>query len=398
MPEQYDDDRLGRIIRADLHQRASQAPDRLSRPVTSGRWSRRSGLLSVVAASAVLVVVVGIPLAGQVLDSTPTSGSGDPPASDRAAPPAHIDGWRVESYGGIQVRVPPNWGWGGAWFHDPTTGGKAMDCGAAPFVVPGDPDYETVPQDAPYVGRPMAMTDVCALVGQGDAPEPPDPQADSVWIGAAVPPGREDLGNGYVRETVQITAPTQFGNGTVSVTSDDPALREQILATAEAVEVDDNDCRADATWADFPAGRLEDGKPTSLSVCLYETYRGETTLIWSDRRPADAAREYIDQLSATSATYDPDRLCTKQPDGQWLAIGVAHADGTAAWSAVTMGNCAQILWQYRAVGDPESLAAAPVAPSTVAPWATPAVRAYVVGPVGWSEYGGEDGVFRGMLG
>jgi hypothetical protein len=399
MPEQYDEDRLARIMRAGLHANADQAGDRLSRPVTSGHPPRTPWLLAVAAAVA---VAVGVPLTFQALDGGGGGGGGDrrdQVVTDPAVPPAVPDDWRVESYGGIQVRVPPMWGWGGAWFHAPWEGDRVMDCGAVPHVVPGDPDDESAPEDSPYVGRPLMMSDVCSIVGLPNAPERPAPQADSVWIGAAVEPGTEDLGNGYVRETVRVREPTQFGDGTVSVTSDDPALRRQILATAVAVGVDAHGCRSDATWQEFPAGRIGDLEATSLSVCLYETYQGETTLIWSDRRSADDARQYVDQVEATSDTYDPMRFCTDQPDGQWLAVGAVAADGETAWTAVTMGGCAQILWHYQAEGDPESVAASPVNPETVAPWATPAVRAYVVGPVDWQEWadGGEN-FFRGYLG
>lgn len=397
MPEQYDEDRLAHAMRAGLQQQAAQAPDRLSRPLAS-RPGGRGRLMMIVAAAT--VSVVALPLAVLTLAEIPRDGSRDPAVADRAEPPTSVAGWRVESYGGIQVRVPPTWGWGGAWFHDPSAGGRVLDCGAAPFVVPGDPDYERVPQDSPYVGRPTMMTDACAVAGLARPPAQPAPQADSVWIGAAVKPGTETLPNGYVRETIRVAEPTRFGDGTVSVTSDDPVLRRRILATAEAVAVDDNGCRTDATWAEFPAGNLEDQVPASLSVCLYETFRGDTTLLWSERRSADDAREYVEQVAGTSATYDTNRLCTEQPDGQWLAIGAAHADGTTAWTAVTMGECAQILWHYPIQGGVESLAASPVIAATVAPWAAPAVRAYVVGPVGWFEYAGDDAppTFRGNLG
>ena len=346
------------------------------------------------ALASAIVVAVGLTLQAVADDPDPRPGADAPRgAGSSVTAPA---GWRVESYGGIQVRVPAGWGWGGAWFHASWDDGSVTDCGAAPFVVPGDPSYESVPQDTPYVGRPVLMTDVCMGVDGAPARAP---QADSVWIGAAVPAGSVDLGGGYVRETIRVTRPTPYGDGTVSVTTDDPELRRQILATAEAVDVDDHGCATGARWSDFPAGDLREGKPASLSVCLYDSQGSETTLLWSDRRAATEAVEYADQVEGSSALYDPDRFCTEEPEGQWMAIGVDHADGTTAWTAVVM-DCSQILWHYRAQGDPHALAASPLGERTVAPWAVPAVRAYVVGPTGWSEWSGSKGpsVFRGMLG
>ena len=268
-----------------------------------------------------------------------------------------------------------------------------MDCGAAPFVVPGSDDYEFVPQDTPYVGRPLMMTDACSIPGLPNGPGETPPPADSVWLGAEVEPGRVELGDGYVRETVAV------GDSVVTVTSDDPELRATILDTAEAVEVDANGCRTDGDWASFPGGTLRDVEPRSLSVCAYATRRGATVLVWSARGDADAAAAYAGAVDEASATYDPGRLCTEQPGGEWLAIGVRGPGDETAWTVATMGECAQILWHYRAQGDPESLAASPVLPRTVAPWASPWTRAYLAGPSGWEEHGkAGNGMVRGFHG
>lgn len=389
-----EDEELARVMRAGLTARAEEAPDRLSRPPGSPRAARH---LWPLAAAASVVLLLAVPLAVR------WGGTGDPPPSGPGVvdePPVDTAGWRVESYGGIQVRVPREWGWGGAPLKAAWAGGEVLDCGAAPFVVAGDPDYESVPRDTPYVGRPAMMTDVCATVGQEDAPEPPAPRADSVWIGAAVEPGTEQLGNGYVRETVAVGESTTFGAGTVTVTSDDPALRRAVLATAEPVEVDAHGCRADAVWSELPSGALGRVEPDSLSVCLYDSYGGATTLVWSDRLGAERARDYAAAVEESSALYDPVRLCTEPPAEQWMAIGVNGPDGTTAWTAVVMGECGQVLWHQRLQDGAESLVASPVEPTTVEPWAVPAVRAYVVGPSGWEDIAGGQGAstFRGMLG
>ncbi|QIX25774.1 hypothetical protein ncot_03575 [Nocardioides sp. JQ2195] len=390
MTEQHSDQELERIMRQGLVDRAAHAADALEEPMRT-RPPRPRGWLGVAAVAA--AVVVGGPLVWHFAGADQRSPAPDDRVAADSGKPAS---WRVESYGGVQVRVPPTWGWGGAPMANLDAGDeRPLDCGAAAFVRPGSSDYETVPRDTPYVGRPVMMTDACAIVGLENAPAAPAPAADSVWLDAAgVEVGTTELGDGYVRETVEV------GRGTVTVTSDDPALRARILATAEAVDVDDNGCRADATWSDVPAGDLRDVDPESLSVCAYETVGGETMLVWSTRRDARAATAYGDAVELSSATYDPIRLCTEQPEGQWLAVGVNGKDGRTAWTAAVMGECAQIQWHYRAQGDPESLAASPVIPRTVKPWGGSEARAYLVGPVKWREYAGKEGagMFRGILG
>jgi hypothetical protein len=73
----------------------------------------------------------------------------------------------------------------------------------------------------PWVGRPIMLSDVC--LG-----EPyPTPEAPYVWLGADVEPGVVELGDGYVQETVET-----FGT-TLTVATDDPALRQQIIDSAQ---------------------------------------------------------------------------------------------------------------------------------------------------------------------
>lgn len=392
MAEHHDEQQLERIMRDGLAVHATRAPESLRGPVPEEHHRRpRRGWVA--AAGVAATVVIGVPLVWQFVAGDDHGTSTDDRVVADAGVPAD---WRVESYAGLQVRVPPTWGWGGAPMPGDSLGeSRPMDCGAGPFVKPGSADYENVPQGTPYVGRPVMMSDMCTIIGLDGAPEPQAPSADSVWFDAAgIDPGVVDLGAGYVRETVRV------GDGTVTVTSDDAELRATILSTVESVDVDANGCAADRTWSDVPDGTLREVEPESLSVCGYSTWRGRTTLVWSDRRDANDAVEYADTVEQSSANYDPVRLCTEQPEGEWLAIGVNGAGGETAWTGVVMGECAQVQWHYEAQGDPESLAASPVNPTTVAPWAGSWARAYLVGPVGWETYAGKDGegTFRGMLG
>ena len=80
---------------------------------------------------------------------------------------------------------------------------------------------------ATSVGRSCSPT--CAWARPFPAPEAP-----YVWLGADVEPGTDDLGDGYTQETVEA-----FGT-TLTVASQDPALRQHVLDSARAT----TDCEA----------------------------------------------------------------------------------------------------------------------------------------------------------
>jgi hypothetical protein len=224
----------------------------------------------------------------------------------------------------------------------------------------------------------VTMTDVCST-GGADA----TPAADSAWIDPAVEPGVVDLGGGYVRETVAV------GVGKVTVTSDDPGLRAQVLASARPAGVDSHGCPASLRGA--PTGTTDSLEPESLSVCLYQTHRGETTLVWAARQPREAARELLALVHETSAVFDPGRICPEPADGQWVGLGLTDEAGVRAWLVATMGECSQILWP----GGGSEPVASPLTRETVGPWALPGIRAYAWGPQDQADW---SGVFRGYLG
>jgi hypothetical protein len=157
---------------------------------------------------------------------------------------------------------------------------------------------------------------------------------------------------------------------TITVSTRDPALGEQILATAEAVDVDANGCRTHIDGP--PAAEVSSGAAT-LPVCLYDVAPDlDTTLVWSGvvsdasayTRAVDAARGG-DELAT----------CKRSAEGEWVTVGPDVVDF----------SCRKIL---SADGD------AHLTRATVEPWASDGTRAYVGGPIdgNWS------GLFRGMLG
>lgn len=384
MPEQYDDERLGRIMRAGLHERAAGVGDRLSQPARAGHRSRAPWLLGV-AATAVAVAVVGVPLTLQAVDDQGPRDHRGAAATDPALPPGAPDDWRVESYGGIQVRVPPTWGWGGAPFEESWTGGDVIGCGSTTaFVVPGSDDYEFVDQDTPFVGRPAMMTDAC----EGYDLRFTFPQVDAVWLDSPIGVGVRDLRGGQVAETVEV------GDLRATVFSRDDELRRRILGTAEAVAVDGNGCPNRPGM--MPRADRGSLVPESMSACLYDTEGGTTTLVWSGIRSARQASDYVAAYDARSAAYDPLRVCGAPASGQWIALGIHGTDGGTRWDVVSF-ECGQVVAAYRSAAGEVAPAAAPLAEDTVRPWAGGGVRAYAWGPTRGAG-GKMDDFFRGILG
>ena len=151
------------------------------------------------------LVLVAVALGGCTEDgptTTPTPPEAVATAGPDARPPA---GWRTEWFRTLAVDVPDDWGWSQGPLR---SGGLLVRCSGG-----GD--------DAAYVGRPVPASDLCVLLEHEESPEHP-----SLWFDAPLEPGAEDLGDGWVRETVVVDGVA------VTVTSDDPALRAQVLGSA----------------------------------------------------------------------------------------------------------------------------------------------------------------------
>lgn len=353
----YDDTALERLMREGLQARADRldlAVPEVSRGRRPAPWGRPTVWLTAAAAAA---VAIGTPFAWQALN--------DPPAQTPITSAGEVpDSWRAESYGGVQVMVPPEWVQGSNPMPDEGPAGR-----------PDSGSWCGGPMPSAYVGRPVMLSDACfALATVRMMP----PSVDSVWFGAPnVSPGVNDFGNGFVQETVEV------GGVTVAVTTDDPALRAEILSTAEAVDVDANGCR---TQIDGPPWAETTDPPASapLSVCVYDVDPDlTTTLIWSGSADAAAAAAYFDAVEAARGTGDDVAACKRAAEGEWVAIGTDGPEGVA-WDAVDFA-CQKVM---TAGGD------VALSRAIVEPWASDGTRAYVAGPFDgdWS------GLFRGMLG
>jgi hypothetical protein len=211
-------------------------------------------------------------------------------------------GWRWESYGGVQVGVPNDWGWGdparlGAWCVGPR--------GDRPPVV-------VRPGPIPAVncgGQETRTANTGWVVGLGDARETGD--------------GVEREGD---RTTVNLAG--------VEVVVQAPwGLREQIAATIHRVRVDDFGCATTDPISWQP--RLRPSRPvvvaalrdvTAVSACKYElrdpSYAAQPQpwLVSSLRLNGAAADRAIAQIAQAPVGGGPDRPNNCVPE-------VAHGEG-----------------------------------------------------------------------
>jgi len=349
---------LEEIMRSGLQARA----DRLEAGVPDvGRLRRRPRrAVWLASAAAAAAVAVGVPV---VVGTLNDNGHGN--GLQVADVPAIPDAWRFESYGGVQVRVPPSWQPG----YGPMPEDYADYEGSGVWCA----DYEA---GKPYVGRPVYGSDIC----MGFEPDQQSPTADSVWFGAPVPVGTREVGD-YTQVTRGV------GSTTVTVTTHDPVLGAQILSTAEAIAVDANGCRTGIEGPPSPEGPAAVTEPSSLAACFYMVEQDlSTTLIWSGLvTDPTAVNGYVTALEQARANAgDEIAACKRAPDGEWISLGLSGSGGTR-WDVVDFA-CQKVL---SPAGD------ALLTRADVEPWSLDGVRAYVAGPVDGQQF---QGLFRGFLG
>lgn len=239
------------------------------------------------AVSVLALLVCGISACAPAGPAAPGPSAVGVPSPDPALPA----GWRWESYGGVEVAVPGEWGWGNGmqrltqWCAD-TSGAKE-----------------------PIVGRPGAVTLVGCPGGRKPAPE-----TLLANTGPVVSFARTTDPDGVRHEGDQTTVRL---NG-VLVTVNAPAgLRDRIASTARRVDVDSAGCPAA-----HPVSRKPQQRPvppvdvtsltavSSVSACKFSIAGAgdsmEPRLVSSLRLDGTAADQAIRAIARTPPGGGPD--------------------------------------------------------------------------------------------
>lgn len=289
-----DDDRIEEIFRGALRRKAEGAPPEhgLASRVRArlARRRRRQVAGATVACVAVVAGFVGVAQSG---DPTGRDGS-DVAEPDRSDEPA-VDGWRWESYGGVEVQVPETWGYG-------TT---------------GTPPCLDVQPAVPYVGRPgfvetIGCTQPLPELGR---------RVPYLWFDTAEAPGVQTYDAGWATETRNVHYMR------ITVLTDDADLRQRILDSIRVREHGDSyGCAAEDRVIEGPDvrpipvdGGLETvGDVESISICRYTVSGGvmdpsHGPLLSSSELTGPAARDLVRDLLAApegSGPNDPEH-CTR---------------------------------------------------------------------------------------
>jgi hypothetical protein len=363
---------IEQVLRDDLERHAAAAdvtPPVADRARADVARRRRTRWGAVGAAAAVVLVVGGVAVATRGgSDDARTPPTVNEPSTTDGAPGSHD--WRTEYWGGVAVDVPAEWGYGGAPIA--YEGGGVSDVSACypEAMVAADGRRLRQSGDRGWVGRPIAVTDVCAGYPWIENSPQEEPAAPYVWLGAAVEPGVVEYGNGVVEETIEVDGVT------VTAGTADASLRARILASARTGDL----CAATAPT--IPGGqtamtREGRGELLSAKVCAYhrEGSGGDYLLSYAsvidnaDAEAAFAAAE--DSLHLTS-------ICDAADGFEFIVLRATYDDlggGNIQRSAVYDMGCQGSI--KLGSGDIRDLT-----PEAVAPWADNGIPAVVYGPTG----------------
>ncbi len=352
-----EDEELADRMRAGLGRQAEQVDVTvpMAHRVRGAARRRRTGRVAVVLAGAsVAAVAVAFALQG-----TPSSTPDDPPASG-AKDQSSTEEWRTEHWRDLQVDVPAGWGYGGA---PRACGvGALVDADGRRLDLNVDP-FGTVP----YVGRPISNTDACFTMAG-------PPRAPYVWLGAAVEPGTVDLGDGYTQETVEVNG------STLTVATDDPALRRRILGSASGGERCLSEVEVQGSLEhDGPVD--DSSEPTGLLVCAYRTVgsgSGIASLTYAALLDGSALRDY--QQSLVGAERSPDQCPTiDYSENEWVVLEQVADDGTVTDRDVVHFACPGIALEPDSLGGISNIE---LTPERARPWAVGGIPAVIYGPTG----------------
>jgi hypothetical protein len=352
------DDEVEQLVRRGLARRAAEAdvsPAVVARVRPRVSQRRRAGFAVLAAAAGVAAVAV----TAAVVDVARDDGGSSPGPADGAHGEPAPTSWRTEYWRDLQVEVPADWGWGSA-----PAGDDLLWCGGpgAEVEVSGRRPAEPDPS-VPYVGRPIAQTDMC----QAEAADR-TPTAPYVWLGVSLEPGTVDLGDGYVRETREVNG------STVSVATQDPALRERILDSATGGET----CFSELDEPPAVESTLTEGmgRASSMQVCAYRRMDDDGwDLVYATDLGAGAAESFASAVRSADVTNPP---CERRPAEEYVVLGVTgddpYGDAPVTQDYVVDLGCPAVEF---APGKRASLT-----PALVEPWAVGGIPAVLVGPTG----------------
>lgn len=345
-----DDTELDRLMREGLERRAGDvdvtAPVAQRATAAVRRRHRRGLVIGFAAASVAAVVVVA------ALGSTPPPPE-DP--DDIPAPAIDTGEWRTEYWADLQVDVPADWDWGGG----------PLESGGQPLVC------TNVDPERPYVGRPVAQTDVCSVVRVGE------PTAPYVWLGSPLEPGAVDLGGGWTQETVRV------GESTVTVATDEADLRDRILGSAREASL----CRARMPGPPEPRSETTEegvGDLLSATVCAYQADGDDFRLVYGSGLDPAGAR---DAVAAVDAATGNDTHC--RATSEFVVVSIAFSDDFGAPRRLHQDVVYDLTCGHVRTGVAPSggVRQVDLTADTVAPWAVGGVPGILSGPsTQWAYY------------
>jgi hypothetical protein len=249
------DDELEAMFRASLTNHASEAVPAAD-PVASayaGARRRRRRLIGGIAGAAATVLIAPAAVLAVTL------GQGGSNVADPGVP----GGWRVESYNGIELRVPPTWGWGAS---------------------PATPGPNHCLPVKPYVGRPMGLGEDDCLSGHIPS---------HVWFDSPEPVGSQPG-----ETTVHVKGLTEFN---ITVADSSASDRQRILDSIHRVTTDANGCSARPGAPSSNESVIRDEHLIFTSVCMYFA-RGLSRprfLYYSTRVGASASTQAVKLIEAS---------------------------------------------------------------------------------------------------
>jgi hypothetical protein len=230
--------------------------------------------------------------------------------------PTLPDGWRWESYRGVEVGVPSDWGWG--------SGGQRLGQWC---INQKDPK--------PIVGRSGSYVSTLVACSQAKAGKP-DPQTlikNTGWV-VAFGEATSKIPRGGDREVVT------YGRVTVVVQAPE-SLRTRIIATIHLVKIDHQGCPAADSVSLHPAQRPKPPSDvaelrgvTAVSVCRYEFAskddpQGRGLLESSLRYVGESAASIINQIAAAPKGGGPNspETCIASYGGEIIVLRVTSSSG-----------------------------------------------------------------------